>query len=90
MRWKVETCLQEHDSLSSEDITFEVVSVARPTDEMMKDLRFAWRCVKHVKSNAITVAKGEKLLGMGAGQPNRVKSTQLALEKVGLLPVASP
>ena len=41
------------------------------------------RCVKHVKSNAITVAKGQRLLGMGSGQPNRVKSTQIALEKAG-------
>lgn len=38
-------------------------------------------CVKHVKSNAITVAKDGKLLGMGSGQPNRVKSVQIALEK---------
>lgn len=40
-------------------------------------------CVKHVKSNAITVAKDGKLLGMGSGQPNRVKSVQIALEKAG-------
>ena len=46
-----------------------------------QDLKFAWRCVKHVKSNAITVAVNGKLLGMGSGQPNRVKSTQIALEK---------
>jgi phosphoribosylaminoimidazolecarboxamide formyltransferase/IMP cyclohydrolase len=39
--------------------------------------------VKHVKSNAITVAKDSKLLGMGSGQPNRVKSVQIALEKAG-------
>jgi AICAR transformylase/IMP cyclohydrolase PurH len=39
--------------------------------------------VKHVKSNAITVAKDNKLLGMGSGQPNRVKSVQIALEKAG-------
>jgi phosphoribosylaminoimidazolecarboxamide formyltransferase / IMP cyclohydrolase len=49
---------------------------------MLADVRFAWRCVKHVKSNAITIAKGEKLLGMGCGQPNRIKSTEIALEKV--------
>ena len=41
------------------------------------------RVVKHVKSNAITVAKGKKLLGMGSGQPNRVNSTRIALEKAG-------
>ena len=47
----------------------------------MQDARFAWTCVKHVKSNAITIAKQGRLLGMGSGQPNRVKSTQIALEK---------
>ena len=49
----------------------------------MQDARFAWTCVKHVKSNAITIAKQGRLLGMGSGQPNRVKSTQIALEKAG-------
>lgn len=39
--------------------------------------------VKHVKSNAITVAKDKRLLGMGSGQPNRVKSAQIAMEKAG-------
>jgi phosphoribosylaminoimidazolecarboxamide formyltransferase / IMP cyclohydrolase len=73
---------QAADDLKAEDVEFTVVSEAAPTDAMLADLRFAWRCVKHVKSNAITVAKGGRLLGMGSGQPNRVKSTQIALEKV--------
>jgi hypothetical protein len=47
------------------------VSEKQPTEQQLSDLRFAWRCVKHVKSNAITVAKDNKLLGMGSGQPNR-------------------
>ena len=55
----------------------------QPTAEQLEDLRFAWRCVKHVKSNAITVAKDTRLLGMGSGQPNRVKSVEIALEKAG-------
>jgi hypothetical protein len=63
--------LQGADDLSPEDITFTVVSEKQPTDQQLSDLRFAWRCVKHVKSNAITVAKDNKLLGMGSGQPNR-------------------
>lgn len=48
-----------------------MVSEAQPTAQQLEDLKFAWRCVKHVKSNAITVAKDGKLLGMGSGQPNR-------------------
>jgi len=74
---------QEADSLTPEEIDFKVVSDKQPTAEQLEDLKFAWRCVKHVKSNAITVAKGNKLLGMGSGQPNRVKSTEIALEKAG-------
>lgn len=62
---------QGADSLSPEDITFTVVSQQQPTPQQLEDLKFAWRCVKHVKSNAITVAKDGKLLGMGSGQPNR-------------------
>ena len=74
--------MQEHDSLVPEQIEFTCVSEAKPTPQQLEDLKFAWRCVKHVKSNAITVAKDNKLLGMGSGQPNRVKSVQIALEKV--------
>lgn len=74
--------LQEADTLVPEDITFECVSETQPTAQQLEDLKFAWRCVKHVKSNAITVAKNSKLLGMGSGQPNRVNSVRIALEKV--------
>jgi phosphoribosylaminoimidazolecarboxamide formyltransferase/IMP cyclohydrolase len=101
-------------------IEFTCVSEKQPTAEELADLKFAWLCVKHVKSNAITgareqttatipcaaalggrpaagpdicsgamppalslvaVAKDQKLLGMGSGQPNRVKSVEIALEK---------
>ena len=59
------------------------MSKVQPTEQQLADLKFAWQCVKHVKSNAITVAKDQRLLGMGSGQPNRVKSTEIALEKAG-------
>ena len=75
---------QQGDDLLPEDVEFTVVSTAQPTAAQLADLRFAWRVVKHVKSNAITVAKDGRLLGMGSGQPNRVKSTEIALEKAGL------
>lgn len=61
----------------------QVVSEKQPTAQQLEDLKFAWRCVKHVKSNAIAIAKDNKMLGMGSGQPNRVKSTQIAMEKAG-------
>ena len=53
----------------------------QPTEEQLGALKFAWRCVKHVKSNAITVATKGRLLGMGSGQPNRVNSVRIAMEK---------
>ena len=74
---------QSSDSLVPEDIHFEVVSNTHPTHEQYEALKFAWRVVKHVKSNAITVATQGRLLGMGSGQPNRVNSVRIALEKAG-------
>ena len=74
---------QQADSLQAADITFSHAAGPEATSEQLEDARFAWTLVKHVKSNAITVAKQSRLLGMGSGQPNRVKSTQIALEKAG-------
>jgi phosphoribosylaminoimidazolecarboxamide formyltransferase/IMP cyclohydrolase len=74
---------QDADDLAPEDIDFKVVTEKAPAPELLDDLKFAWRCVKHVKSNAIVVAKDMRMLGMGSGQPNRVKSTEIAMEKAG-------
>jgi phosphoribosylaminoimidazolecarboxamide formyltransferase/IMP cyclohydrolase len=46
-------------------------------------MRFAWRCVKHVKSNAVVLVKDGVMVGMGAGQPNRVTSARLAVQQAG-------
>jgi phosphoribosylaminoimidazolecarboxamide formyltransferase/IMP cyclohydrolase len=75
--------VQDTDDRTPDDIEFKVVTDRQPTAKELEDLRFAWRCVKHVKSNAITVAKDGRLLGMGSGQPNRVKSVEIAMEKAG-------
>ena len=75
--------LQDADALDAGALDLRVVSKRAPTPAELADLRFAWRCVKHVRSNAIVVARDGRLLGMGAGQPNRVKSVELALEKAG-------
>lgn len=74
---------QDADALAPDEITFQCVSEVQPSAELMEDLKFAWVAVKHVKSNAITIAKDKKLLGMGSGQPNRVKSVEISLEKAG-------
>lgn len=57
------------------------VTEAKPTAEQMIDMQFAWRIVKHVKSNAIVVVKDGKTLGVGAGQMNRVGSAAIALKQ---------
>ncbi|HXH23318.1 MAG TPA: bifunctional phosphoribosylaminoimidazolecarboxamide formyltransferase/IMP cyclohydrolase [Dehalococcoidia bacterium] len=76
--------LQEPDR-RPDDATLElkVVSKRQPTEEELRDLRFAWRACKHVRSNAIVLAKDNAMVGMGAGQPNRVTSVRLAVERAG-------
>jgi phosphoribosylaminoimidazolecarboxamide formyltransferase/IMP cyclohydrolase len=59
----------------------KVVTQRAPSDEEVKDLLFAWQCVKHVKSNAIAIAKSGVLIGVGAGQMNRVQSVELAIKQ---------
>ena len=62
----------------SVEATFKVVSKREPTASELADLRAAWRVCKHVKSNAVVFVKDGVLVGMGAGQPNRVGSARLA------------
>jgi AICAR transformylase/IMP cyclohydrolase PurH len=49
--------LQEADDISSDEINFVAVTEKTPTEQQIEDAKFAWLCVKHVKSNAIVVAK---------------------------------
>lgn len=61
----------------------KVVTKRQPTPEEWEQMLFAWKVVKHVKSNAIVVAGNGQTLGVGAGQMNRVGSAQIALEQAG-------
>jgi phosphoribosylaminoimidazolecarboxamide formyltransferase/IMP cyclohydrolase len=61
----------------------KVVTKRAPTPEELQGLEFAWRVCKHVKSNAIVLAKGQRTVGVGAGQMSRVVSVQIACEKAG-------
>ncbi|TKW08395.1 hypothetical protein SEVIR_6G025800v4 [Setaria viridis] len=74
---------QESDDLTPEDITFTKMSERAPEDSELSDAKFAWLCVKHVKSNAIVIAKNNRMLGMGSGQPNRLESLRIAFRKAG-------
>jgi phosphoribosylaminoimidazolecarboxamide formyltransferase/IMP cyclohydrolase len=75
--------VQELDDQVPDESAWQVVSDRQPTAQEMEDLRFAWKLVRHVRSNAITVAKAGQSLGIGAGQMNRVGSAKLALEAAG-------
>ena len=68
----------DNDIWNDEDL--KVVTKKQPTKEEMADLLFAMKVVKHVKSNAILVAKNETTAGVGAGQMNRVGSAKIALD----------
>src|SRR5262249_21644696 len=61
----------------------KVVTDRQPTAEERKALEFSWRVCKHVKSNSIVLAQGERTVGVGAGQMSRVISVQIAVEKAG-------
>lgn len=60
------------------------VTKASPSPEQMRDLLFAWKVVKHVKSNAIVVAKDGTTLGIGPGQVNRIWAAQQCIERSGI------
>ena len=83
-RWETRTVsggalVQETDSVCERDFDdLKVVSERSPTDTEMQDLQFAWRACRFIKSNAIAFVKDQALVGMGAGQPNRVTSVHLS------------
>jgi phosphoribosylaminoimidazolecarboxamide formyltransferase/IMP cyclohydrolase len=74
---------QTEDDLPDDESTWQVVTVAQPSEAQSADLRFAWAVCRHVKSNAITLAKDKTLLGVGAGQMSRVDSVEIAISKAG-------
>ncbi|MCX7909417.1 MAG: bifunctional phosphoribosylaminoimidazolecarboxamide formyltransferase/IMP cyclohydrolase [Ignavibacteria bacterium] len=68
---------------NSED--FKVVTKREPTDEELEAMIFAWKVVKHVKSNAIVYARKDRTIGIGAGQMSRVDSSRIAVEKAKMM-----
>ena len=76
--------VQEADTSRALDRESVVVPTKRaPTDAELRDLFFAWRVCKHVKSNAIVIAASEATLGIGAGQMSRIDSVETATRKAG-------
>ena len=75
--------VQTPDDIEEDPANWKVATERAPTEGELADLAFAWRACKHIKSNTIVLAKDGALVGMGAGQPNRVVSVHLALRIAG-------
>ena len=73
--------LQEKDRAKVVVADLKVVTKRQPTAEQIDELLFAWKIVKHVKSNAIVLTKNKQILGVGAGQMNRVGAAEIALKQ---------
>lgn len=71
--------VQDEDSLLYEKLEF--VTEKRPTDSQMRDLIFAWKVVKHAKSNAVVIAKEGQTLGIGTGNVSRIDALRCAIKK---------
>ena len=74
---------QTADTIEEDPASWKVVTERKPTDTELADMALAWKAAKHIKSNTIVLAKDSTLVGMGAGQPNRVTSVHLALRIAG-------
>ena len=72
--------VQARDLVGLNEDQWRVVTQRQPTDAEMEGLRFAWLTAKHTKSNTIIAARGQRLLGTGAGQMSRVMSAKIAVE----------
>lgn len=72
---------RDHTPLGLENIETKVVTKRPPTEEEIRAMRFGWRIVKHVKSNAIVYSKSDRTLGIGAGQMSRVDASRIAIWK---------
>ena len=72
---------RDHTALGLDHLEEKVVTKRPPTQDELRAMRFAWRIVKHVKSNAIVYATSDRTLGIGAGQMSRIDSSRIAVWK---------
>lgn len=73
--------IQEQDTVVENDQAWQVVTERQPTPVERDALNFAWKAVKHVKSNAIVLANESQTVGIGAGQMNRIGSVKIAVDQ---------
>ncbi len=74
---------QDADRMTSAPLQWQTATEVQVADELWDDVSFAWEMVRHVKSNAIVLAKDTSLIGVGAGQMSRVDSVEIAIDKAG-------
>ena len=75
--------VQKSDDGGDQEKDWKVVTRRQPTEAEMRAMRFGWKVVRHVKSNAIVYAAEDRTLGIGAGQMSRVDSSRIAVWKAG-------
>ncbi len=75
--------VQTADDQVDDPSSWTVATSMAPDPEQWKDLEFAWKAARLVKSNAIVFVKHESIVGVGAGQPNRLESVHIAARKAG-------
>jgi phosphoribosylaminoimidazolecarboxamide formyltransferase / IMP cyclohydrolase len=75
--------VQTADCAPADASSWRVVTAREPDPREMADLAFAWHAVRHVKSNAIVLARDRAVTGVGSGQPNRLESVRIAVDKAG-------
>ncbi len=73
--------VQEKDDLLYHEENFEVVTDRIPTQNELEDMKFAWKVVKHIKSNGIVLAKDGKTIGVGPGQVNRIWAVENSIKQ---------
>ena len=73
--------VQDRDQFIIDESELKTVTSNKPNSEQMRDLIFAFKVVKHVKSNAIVYVRNMKTIGIGAGQTSRVDSSKIAIQK---------
>jgi phosphoribosylaminoimidazolecarboxamide formyltransferase / IMP cyclohydrolase len=73
--------VQDPDRITETRESMKTVTAAAPSEEQWADMLFAWKVCRHVRSNAIVIAKGGATLGIGAGQMSRVDSVRIAIDK---------
>ena len=80
---------QEADQVDLDEAALRIVSRRAPTPDELTALRFAWKIAKHTKSNAIVLARADQVVGVGAGQMNRLDSARLAVMRAGEVGLAT-